>query len=35
MSTKKYYTKAYDGLFKDTFEKIFKDEFEEMFNKKI
>ena len=28
------YLKAYDGLFKDTFEKVYKDEFEEMFNKK-
>ena len=34
MSTKNTILKAYDGLFKDTFEKVFKNEFEEMFNKK-
>ena len=34
MSTKNTILKAYDGLFKDTFEKIYKDEFEEAFKKK-
>ena len=34
MSTKNTILKAYDGLFKDTFEKIYKDEFEELFKKK-
>ncbi len=34
MSTKNTILKAYDGLFKDTFEKIYKNEFEEMFKKK-
>ncbi len=34
MSTKNTILKAYDGLFKDTFEKIYKDEFEEAFRKK-
>ena len=34
MSTKNTILKAYDGLFKDTFEKVFKDEFKEKFNSK-
>ena len=34
MSTKNTILKAYDGLFKDTFEKIYKDEFEGLFKKK-
>ena len=34
MSTKNTILKAYDGLFKDTFEKVFKSEFAEKFNKK-
>ncbi|MDC3024429.1 NADP-dependent isocitrate dehydrogenase [Alphaproteobacteria bacterium] len=34
MSTKNTILKAYDGLFKDTFEKIYKNEFEDQFKKK-
>ena len=34
MSTKNTILKAYDGLFKDTFEKIFLKEFKDKFNKK-
>ncbi len=34
MSTKNTILKAYDGLFKDTFEKVFVDEFKEKFEKK-
>ena len=33
MSTKNTILKAYDGLFKDTFEKVFMDEFKDKFNK--
>ena len=34
MSTKNTILKAYDGLFKDTFERVYKNEFQEMFKKK-
>jgi len=34
MSTKNTILKAYDGLFKDTFEKIYKEEFQEKFKEK-
>ena len=34
MSTKNTILKAYDGLFKDTFEKVYKEEFEEKFKEK-
>ena len=35
MSTKNTILKAYDGLFKDTFEKIYKNEFEKVYKKNI
>ena len=34
MSTKNTILKAYDGLFKDTFERVYRNEFQEMFKKK-